>query len=203
MSNWSYSYLLTQIHVLTRAPTVHRVSILPWQGWQKLQHRTPLSLFIVEDFRDWLTHSGPTYTIPQPRRGSGLEEGLVGVEYSGEVVDLVDEPLPVLLEQSLQISIPVHGDYQSLNSIRQSTPLLSDWAEKKNVPNKPMVPPNSLGQKLKFGTSFKKNLTRAFWENRNQSYAMILLYNVSKNHQKSTFCHFSPTRSNQSSIWYK
>ena len=36
------------------------------------------------------------------------------------------------------------------------TPLLSDGAEKKNFPNTLMVPPNSLGQMLKFGTSNKK-----------------------------------------------
>ena len=36
------------------------------------------------------------------------------------------------------------------------TPLLSSWAEKKNIPGKLMAPPNSLGQMLNFGTSFKK-----------------------------------------------
>ena len=36
------------------------------------------------------------------------------------------------------------------------TPLLSGWAEKFFVPNKWLVPPNSLGQMLNFGTSLKK-----------------------------------------------
>ena len=51
----------------------------------------------------------------------------------------------------------------SLNVSNQSflykiriTPLLSSWAQKKNLPSKWMVPPNSLGQMLNFGTSFEK-----------------------------------------------
>ena len=40
--------------------------------------------------------------------------------------------------------------------LSRPTPLLSEGAEKKNFPNTLMVAPNSLGQMLKFGTSYGK-----------------------------------------------
>ena len=51
-------------------------------------------------------------------------------------------------------SQPQNSDFRQ-HPLR-NTPLLSDGAEKKNFPNTLMVPPNSLGQMLKFGTSNKK-----------------------------------------------
>ena len=59
------------------------------------------------------------------------------------------------------------------------------------------------GSNAKFWYLKLKKVTRAFWENCVWSYTMILCYNAPKNHQKSTFCQFSPTRPSHSPIWYK
>ena len=57
------------------------------------------------------------------------------------------------------------------------------------------------GSNAKFWYLIWKFLPRAFGENRSQSYTMNLYYNAPKNHQKLTFCQFSPTRPSHSPIW--